>query len=82
MPPSGAAGDAPIEPSHNVRHALVGLAFALSLVAPLQGQVRDSLPPTIILPPDLARVLTDYEVAYPRGGVAIAEPIVENGFVL
>jgi hypothetical protein len=38
--------------------------------------------PSVDLPPELARVLTDYESAYRRGGAAIAELFTEDGFVL
>lgn len=38
--------------------------------------------PSVELPPDLARVLTDYEAAYRKNGAAVAELFVEDGFVL
>lgn len=38
--------------------------------------------PSVDLPPDLARVLTDYETAYRRSGSAVAELFTEDGFVL
>jgi hypothetical protein len=39
--------------------------------------------PTIQLPPEPARVLTDYEKAWSdRDGAALARPFVEDGFVL
>jgi ketosteroid isomerase-like protein len=38
--------------------------------------------PSVELPPDLARVLTDYEVEWRRGGAAVAQLFTEDGFVL
>ena len=57
-------------------------AAALIVVASVGGQTTDALPATVTLPPDLARVLTDYETAYPRGGAVVAELFAEDGFVL
>lgn len=40
-------------------------------------------PPSVRLPPELARVLTDYEAGWRAGnGAALAELFVEDGFVL
>jgi ketosteroid isomerase-like protein len=39
-------------------------------------------PPSVDLPPELDRVLRDYESAYRRGGSAVAELFTEDGFVL
>ena len=38
--------------------------------------------PSVDLPPDLARVLTDYEAEWRRGGAAVAQLFTEDGFVL
>ena len=38
--------------------------------------------PSVELPPDLARVLTDYETEWRRGGAAVAQLFTEDGFVL
>ena len=38
--------------------------------------------PSVELPPELARVLTDYEVEWRRGGAAVAQLFTEDGFVL
>ena len=65
-----------------MRRLLAVLALCTALASPLAAQARDSTPATITLPPDLARVLTDYENAYPRGGAAVAELFVEDGYVL
>jgi ketosteroid isomerase-like protein len=65
-----------------VRHAITVLVFAVSIAGPLGAQARDSLPPTISLPAELARVLTDYESAWPRGGAVVAELFVDDGYVL
>lgn len=41
-----------------------------------------SQPPSVELPAELARVLTDYEVAWRKGGVEVAKLFTEDGFVL
>ena len=38
--------------------------------------------PSVELPPELARVLTDYEVAWGRSGADVAQLFTEDGFVL
>lgn len=38
--------------------------------------------PSVELPPELARVLTDYEVAWRRGGAEVAKLFTEDGLVL
>jgi ketosteroid isomerase-like protein len=38
--------------------------------------------PSVQLPPDLARVLTDYETEWRRGGAAVAQLFMEDGYVL
>lgn len=65
-----------------MRYAVTTLAIVLSIALPVGAQTRDSVPPTITLPAELARVLTDYESAWPRGGAAVAELFVEDGYVL
>jgi ketosteroid isomerase-like protein len=62
--------------------AFAAVALAVAFGGELPAQVRDSLPPTITLPAELGRVLTDYETAYPKGGSAVAELFVEEGYVL
>jgi ketosteroid isomerase-like protein len=61
------------------------LALALTaIVAPAsiaQAPV-DSALPSVTLPAELARVLTDYEGAYRRGGEALAPLFADDGFVL
>jgi ketosteroid isomerase-like protein len=54
---------------------------------PLRAQARPdtsaaSRLPSVELPKDLARVLTDYEREWRRGGGAVAELFAEDGFVL
>jgi ketosteroid isomerase-like protein len=39
-------------------------------------------PSSVELPPELARVLTDYEVAWRKGGAEVAKLFTEDGFVL
>ncbi len=43
---------------------------------------QDAANPSVELPPELARVLTDYETAYRIGGEELALLFAENGFVL
>ena len=63
------------------------LAVAASVVASaaLSAQVQPAAlePPTVALPPELARVLTDYEAGWRAGdGSALARLFAEDGFVL
>jgi len=64
------------------RKAVVALACCFLSAASVAGQTNAPSPPTITLPPDLAKVLTDYQSAYSRGGAALAELFTEDGFVL
>ena len=60
----------------------VGLMLVTSLVVPGQAQevVQE---PSVELPDELARVLTDYETAWRRGDAAgLARLFTEDGFVL
>lgn len=57
------------------------------MATPLGAQARpDSSSaaqlPSVELPRDLARVLTDYETEWRRGGAAVAQLFTEDGFVL
>ena len=55
----------------------------LALASAVQGQEATSLPPTVELPPELGRVLTDYETAWrARDAAALALLFAEDGFVL
>ena len=62
----------------------VGLALVLAVSA--HGQANAPAPatgpPSIQLPPELARVLTDYENAYREGGAPLAALFAEDGYVL
>jgi ketosteroid isomerase-like protein len=62
-----------------MKRALVTLAALVALAAgpaPLE-------PPTVPLPPEIARVLTDYEVAWQaKSAAALAALFAEDGFVL
>jgi hypothetical protein len=64
----------------------IASAVALSIPVVAKSQVTgagpDSVPPSITLPSELARVLTDYENAYPKGGAAVSELFLEDGYVL
>ena len=64
---------------------LLILSTLLLMGAPLPsfGQERDAgSDPTVELPPELARVLTDYEDAFEVGGEALVELFAQDGFVL
>ncbi len=62
--------------------AAFGLAVVLPSLAAAQQPVTKSPLPSVELPPELARVLTDYEKAYRIGGRELAPLFAENGFVL
>jgi len=66
---------------------LCALLLSASISIPLGAQVRPDTSgapqlPSVELPPELARVLTDYEVEWRRGGAAVAQLFTEDGFVL
>jgi len=62
---------------------LVTMLFLLASVAPAAFAEDGSLPPTVTLPPELARVLTDYEDAWSRRDApALARLFAEDGWVL
>lgn len=61
--------------------ASVSIAIPARAQAPSDSAAAKQLP-SVELPPDLARVLTDYEAAYRKTGPAVAELFVEDGFVL
>ncbi|HJO05054.1 MAG TPA: DUF4440 domain-containing protein [Acidobacteriota bacterium] len=61
--------------------AAVGLLVFLASFGVGQ-EFPEASPPTVELPPELARVLTDYEKAYRIGGEELAPLFAEDGFVL
>ncbi len=66
---------------------LCALLLSASMSIPLGAQARPDTSgapqlSSVELPPDLARVLTDYEVEWRRGGAAVAQLFTEDGFVL
>ena len=66
---------------------LCALAMSAVMTLSLGAQARpDTAPaaqlPSVELPRDLARVLTDYETEWRRGGAAVAQLFTEDGFVL
>jgi len=66
---------------------LFGLALFFIAGSQMIGQqpaeTSAALPPSVQLPPELARVLTDYEKGWRAGdGKALAELFAEDGFVL
>lgn len=61
---------------------VIGLIFWASS-SPVGQQQAGRQEPSVKLPPDLGRVLTDYEAAWRSGdGAALARLFVEDGFVL
>ena len=61
--------------------AFSALAIMFATVAPLHAQ--DLAPPSVSLPPELDRVLRDYERAWAAGDpAALANLFTEDGFVL
>jgi ketosteroid isomerase-like protein len=66
---------------------LCALVVSATMAVPLGAQARPDTSgatqlPSVELPPDLARVLTDYEAEWRRGGTAVAQLFTEDGFVL
>ncbi len=60
------------------------ITTGLLAILALSGATQEgtNAQPSVVLPPELARVLTDYETAYRVGGVALAPLFAEDGFVL
>ena len=71
-------------PSRTVR--LAALSTVLALLGAVAAAAPDPAPvplPSIQLPPELARVLTDYETAWrARDAAALARLFAEDGFVM
>ena len=66
---------------HSVLYSLVLLAVGAG--SSLCQQVAKSADASIVLPPELARVLTDYETGWKAGdAAALARLFTEDGFVL
>ena len=68
-------------------HTLCAFIMSATLALPLGAQARSDTTtaaqlPSVQLPPELARVLTDYETEWRRGGAAVAQLFTEDGFVL
>jgi hypothetical protein len=66
---------------------LVALVMSATVSVSLVAQARPDTAataqlPSVELPPALARVLTDYETEWRRGGAAVAQLFTEDGFVL
>lgn len=66
---------------------LCALAMSAVMSLSLGAQARPDTAaaaqlPSVELPRDLARVLTDYETEWRRGGAAVAQLFTEDGFVL
>ncbi len=67
--------------------ALCALAMSAAMTLSLGAQARPDTAtaaqlPSVELPRDLARVLTDYETEWRRNGAAVAQLFTEDGFVL
>lgn len=59
------------------------LVFAIALVAPRGAAAQDAAPAAVTLPPELARVLRDYERAWRAGdGPALAALFTDDGFAV
>lgn len=65
-----------------MRNAVMCLAFAFLFAAPARGQDMASAQPSVQLPPELGRVLRDYETRFRIGGDTLAALFAEDGFVL
>ncbi|MGQ0714575.1 MAG: YybH family protein [Gemmatimonadaceae bacterium] len=70
-----------------ISHVLSALLLSATLTFPLgaQQQADASAPaqlPSVDLPPELARVLTDYEVAWGKSGADVSQLFTEDGYVL
>jgi ketosteroid isomerase-like protein len=69
-----------------MRHILLGLLLFLNVAGTYQrapGATEPMQQPSVSLPPELARVLTDYERAWSKGDSAgLAQLFAEDGFVL
>jgi ketosteroid isomerase-like protein len=62
---------------------LATMLLLLASIAPAAFAEDGSLPPSVTLPPELARVLTDYEGAWSRrDAAALARLFAEDGWVL
>lgn len=66
---------------------LCALVVSATVAQPLGAQARPdtsaaSQLPSVELPKDLARVLTDYETEWRRGGGAVSQLFTDDGFVL
>ena len=62
---------------------VMSATISVSLGAQARPDTAAAAPlPSVELPPDLARVLTDYETEWRRGGAAVAQLFSEDGFVL
>ena len=65
----------------------VALSMSAALITSAPAQAPNNAattlqPPSVELPAELARVLTDYEVAWRKGGAEVAKLFTEDGFVL
>ena len=66
-----------------MRVKVLAIATALWVSAATAGAQQTDEQPSVNLPPELARVLTDYETGWRAGdGAALARLFAEDGFVL
>jgi len=66
-----------------MKNIAAGLALASVLLGPAASAQEPANPPSVTLPPELARVLTDYEAAWQKQDAdALAKLFQEDGFVL
>jgi ketosteroid isomerase-like protein len=66
-----------------LRKPLLAILIVSSAIAASAQEPPPASPPSVRLPPELARVLTDYETGWRAGdGAALSDLFVEDGFVL
>ncbi len=66
-----------------MRRRILAILIVLSAATAVAQDPAGAPPPSVRLPPELARVLTEYEAGWRAGdGAALADLFVEDGFVL
>lgn len=66
-----------------MKRTVLALLVTVVCLAPAAAQEAPVAQPSVTLPPELARVLTDYEAAWQkRDAAALARLFAEDGFVL
>ena len=65
-----------------MRYVVYSVALAFLLTASAHGQAAAASQPSVQLPPELDRVLRDYETRFRIGGDSLAAIFAEDGFVM